>query len=246
MPSKQEMKHPMPLSSGVQHRGPSELLPNGKTVLSWVVGVRHIIVSVGCESCPCSSWPEETRFILMNIRFSLRLQLKAESSQYLLIKLSFWRFVWNNTFWIVCKWLDWNSIWFFFFFSVLIVWKLRLWVLIDAMCLFLEACQQLPGGNGSGWNLCFRWRQSRRLEDSNLWYIVMDLQECIPIVSSRKATVSVFFDQACCLRVSAGDWGELSDNEEEKKRSQLVLLSWNWHFRVQGWALCHLWAGPVF
>lgn len=138
---------------------------------------------------------------------------------------------------------------FFFFFFFLIVWKPHLWGMINAFCLFLEACGQLQGGSWSGRNLYLRCRQSRRLEHGNLWYIMMDLQQHfwkyiqIADLSSCKAAVSVFFHQVCCLWVSAGDWGELSDDEEGKKLTA-GFLAWNWHFRIQSRAVCSRWERP--
>lgn len=128
------------------------------------------------------------------------------------------------------------------------MWNPRPWELSDALVLFLGACEHLQCGGCSRWNLG-GWRQSRWLEHSNLLYITVIktmLSNCHTYQSSRKSAVSVFFHQVGCLLVSPGDWGELSDDEQEENRSQPVLLSWNWHFRIQGWALCSRWARPVF
>lgn len=100
----------------------------------------------------------------------------CESSQYLLIKLSFWGFEWNNNYWTICKLFDWNLnvIPPAPPFCFLIVWKPHVcgcWL----MCLvrIFGSMQTIAGGSlipypsgtgckvPSGWGLYCRWRQSR-------------------------------------------------------------------------------------
>lgn len=58
------------LSSVVQHTEEREsCFQMAKPSHPQPMRMRHIIVSSGCERSPFSSWPEETRFILVNIRF---------------------------------------------------------------------------------------------------------------------------------------------------------------------------------
>lgn len=127
------------------------------------------------------------------------------------------------------NWLKFKYVFFFFFF--LIVWKPHLWVMINAFCLFLEACGQLPGGSWSGRNLYLRCRQSRRLEHGNLWYIMMDLQQhfwkYIQIIAQTWVAVKpqwVSFSIRCvacgCRLEIEGSWAMM----RRGKSSQLVSL----------------------
>lgn len=75
MPSKQEMKPTNEpdeafekllcyLSSGVQHTAERvSRFQMAKVSHPQSAGMRHIIVSVGCERSPCSSWHEETHVL---------------------------------------------------------------------------------------------------------------------------------------------------------------------------------------
>lgn len=90
MPRKQEMKstnepdegfekllcYP---SSGVQHTAERvSRLQTAKAPHPQSAGLRHIIVSVGCERSSCSSWHKETLVLFWwNVRFQRWLQLRT-------------------------------------------------------------------------------------------------------------------------------------------------------------------------